>query len=407
MRQRLQASCERADTCESATAQPRAPARLRRPTVYEPFASESPAGAAHSAQARLSRVAWVDTAKGWCIVLVVTMHSALGVGLAIDATGWLHQVVAFAKPFRMPDFFVISGLFLGRAIDLPWRAYLDRKAMHFFYFYALWLLIILSVKAGELGILAPLPFFRAYLWGFVEPFSSMWFIQLLPFLFIAARLVRNWSLAWVLAGASAIHIAAAVFPEGGVYAMSSAMSGWITLDSFSLFLVYFLIGHYARDWIFAFADRVAAKPAIALAALFAWAIGEEFGVRSGLSGVPGLTLAFGLAGTTAVVALSALMAKWNLAPWLAYCGRRSLFIYLAFVLPMAAMRLALLKTELIASVGWFSLIVAATAVATPLALEAGVRGTWLAFLFKRPDWFRLAGADGRPPAIQEISPVRP
>ena len=405
MRQGLQARRERVDICESAATRPRAPGRVRRPRVSAPFPIESPEDAAGSAQARLSRVVWIDYAKGWCIVLVVTMHSALGVGLAIDDTGWLHQVVAFAKPFRMPDFFLISGLFLGRAIDLPWRAYLDRKAVHFLYFYSLWLLIVLAAKAGELGILAPTPFVRAYLWAFVEPFSSMWFIQLLPFLFVAARLVRSWSVAWVLAGASALHIAAALFPEGGLYAMASVMSGWITLDSFSLFLVYFLIGHYAGAWIFSFADRVAAKPALALAALIAWAIGEEFGVRAGLPEVPGLSLAFGLAGASAVVALSALMAKWSLAPWLAYCGRRSLFIYLAFVLPMAAMRLVLLKTALIASVGWVSLIVAATAVAAPLALEAGVRGTWLAFLFVRPDWFRLSGADGRPSAIRSMSPV--
>jgi uncharacterized membrane protein YcfT len=47
-------------------------------------------------------------------------------------------VVAFAKPFRMPDFFLISGLFLARVIDRDWRTYLDRKVVHFVYFYLLW-----------------------------------------------------------------------------------------------------------------------------------------------------------------------------------------------------------------------------------------------------------------------------
>ena len=45
--------------------------------------------------------------------------------------------VAFAKPFRMPDFFLISGLFLTRAIDRDWHDYLDRKVWHFAYFYVL------------------------------------------------------------------------------------------------------------------------------------------------------------------------------------------------------------------------------------------------------------------------------
>ena len=64
-----------------------------------------------------ARVDWVDYAKGFCIVMVVMMHSTLGVEAALSREGWLHYAVAFAKPFRMPDFFLISGLFLARVID--------------------------------------------------------------------------------------------------------------------------------------------------------------------------------------------------------------------------------------------------------------------------------------------------
>ena len=59
-----------------------------------------------------ARVDWVDYSKGICIVMVVMMHSVLGVELAAGETGFMHVAVAFAKPFRMPDFFLISGLFL-------------------------------------------------------------------------------------------------------------------------------------------------------------------------------------------------------------------------------------------------------------------------------------------------------
>ena len=94
-----------------------------------------------------NRVAWVDYAKGFCIIMVVMMHSTLGVEKAADATGWMTYVVAFAKPFRMPDFFMISGLFLSRVIDRDWRTYLDKKVVHFAYFYALWLTIQFAFKA--------------------------------------------------------------------------------------------------------------------------------------------------------------------------------------------------------------------------------------------------------------------
>ena len=69
-----------------------------------------------------SRIDWVDYAKGICIVLVVMMHSTLGVEKAAGATTWLHPFIDWARPFRMPDFFLISGLFLAAASTAPGAA---------------------------------------------------------------------------------------------------------------------------------------------------------------------------------------------------------------------------------------------------------------------------------------------
>src|ERR1700693_2027052 len=97
--------------------------------------------AAHFVSSSPVRIDWVDYAKGICIVMVVMMHSVLGVEAAAGQTGFMHLVVMFAKPFRMPDFFLISGLFLAVVIDRDWRTYLDRKVVHFAYFYLLWVAI--------------------------------------------------------------------------------------------------------------------------------------------------------------------------------------------------------------------------------------------------------------------------
>src|SRR3954466_466921 len=138
------------------------------------------------------RVAWVDYAKGFCIIFVVMMHSTLGVGQAAGEEGWLHTVVAFARPFRMPDFFLISGLFLAQVIDRDWRTYLDRKVAHFAYFYVLWMTIQFGFKAPafaaesswrDAGLL--------YLESFVEPFGTLWFIYLLPIFFVVTKLTRR------------------------------------------------------------------------------------------------------------------------------------------------------------------------------------------------------------------------
>src|ERR1700739_4877981 len=103
--------------------------------------------AERSAPSAPGRIDWVDYAKGICIVMVVMMHSVIGVELAVGQTGFMIIWGRFAKPFRMPDFFLISGLFLPVVIDRDWRTYLDRKVLHFAYFYLLWVTIQFGFKA--------------------------------------------------------------------------------------------------------------------------------------------------------------------------------------------------------------------------------------------------------------------
>jgi uncharacterized membrane protein YcfT len=58
----------------------------------------------NSVQIHEGRVDWVDYAKGFCIIFVVTMHSTLGVEAAAGSNSWLHPAVAFALPLRCPTF---------------------------------------------------------------------------------------------------------------------------------------------------------------------------------------------------------------------------------------------------------------------------------------------------------------
>lgn len=138
------------------------------------------------------RVDWVDYAKGICIIMVVMMHSVLGVEAAAGQTSFMHYVVEFARPFRMPDFFLISGLFLAVVIDRGWRTYLDRKVVHFAYFYVLWVTIQFAFKApsfaAEMGWIGVA---KLYALSFIDPFGTLWFIYLLPIFFIVTKLTRR------------------------------------------------------------------------------------------------------------------------------------------------------------------------------------------------------------------------
>lgn len=349
-----------------------------------------PSTSMQGAARAMPRASFADTARGICIIMVVMMHSALGVGVAMNGTGFVHDIIAFAKPFRMPDFFMVSGLFIAGSLTLPWRQFLDRKVVHFAYFYGLWLLIILLVKAGELRLLSPGAFLEAYAAGLVEPFSTLWFIHLLPFFFLFARLTRGLAPFAVLFLAVALHLLAASWPGDDPYAMGSTLTRSTMVNSFCLYLIYFLIGHHFRARIFAFARLVSARPKVAIFGLIFWALEQAIGVRTGLADIPGFTLFYAIFGVLAVVTLASLLERWRCFDWLAICGRHSLTIYLSFVLPMAAGRLVLVKSQLFDSVGLVSALVTAGAIMASLALGAAVRGMWLGFLFRRPAWAHLA-----------------
>ena len=333
------------------------------------------------------RVAWVDYAKGFCIIMVVMMHSTLGVEKAVGGEGWMNYLVAFATPFRIPDFFLIAGLFLARVVDRDWRGYLDRKVVHFAYFYVLWLTIQFALKAPgvaeELGAAGVL---RFYLFSLIEPFGTIWFIYLLPIFFVlvkATRRLRRWII-WL--AAAALEIA-------------TIDTGWVIIDEFASRFVYFYSGYVFAPQIFRLADGVLRHGWTAGAYLAAWAVVEAVAVSSGVSALPGVGLLLGFAGAVAVVSVSTLLSKTDLMAPVRYCGRNSIVIYLAFFLPMAATRMALLRTGLIADIGTMSLMVTAAGVVGPLILLWIVRDTSAGFLFQRPAWTKL------PPAAARLAPA--
>ena len=336
-------------------------------------ATERPA-----AQAAGGRVDWVDYAKGICIVMVVMMHSVLGVELASGQTGFMHVLVAFAKPFRMPDFFLISGLFLSLAIGRDWRLYLDRKVVHFAYFYVLWVTIQFGFKApafaaetswSHVGLL--------YLESFIEPFGTLWFIYLLPVFFVVTKLTRNITPLAIWAAASALE-------------MAHVATTWTVIDEFCARFVYFYSGYLFADYVFALADRARARPSLACAALALWAIVNGSLVALGYSEWPLVSLMLGLAGACAIVTSGTLLARMRWLNFLRFCGEHSIVIYLAFFLPMASTRTLLLHTGLIHDIGTVSLVVTVAGVIGALAIWRAALAAKANFLFERPAAFWIA-----------------
>ena len=330
------------------------------------------------------RVDWVDYAKGICIVMVVMMHSVLGVELAAGETGFMHVLVAFAKPFRIPDFFLISGLFLPLVIGRDWRTYLDRKVVHFAYFYVLWVTIQFGFKAPSFA--AESGWSHAgylYLESFIEPFGTLWFIYLLPIFFVVTKATRRMPplLIWTaLALLESAHID----------------TGWTAIDEFCARFVYFYSGYLFAAHVFALSDRARARPGLALAGLALWALVNGSLVYFGFSEWPLISLVLGLCGACAIVISGTLLARARWLDFLRFCVEHSIVIYLAFFLPMAATRTLLLRAGLIHDIGAISLIVTIVGMVGALALWRAALAVGANFLFERPAAFWIAPNKVRP-----------
>jgi uncharacterized membrane protein YcfT len=263
-------------------------------------------------------------------------------------------------------------------IDRDWRTYLDRKVVHFAYFYLLWVTIQFGFKA---------PAFAAetnwhhvgylYLESFVEPFGTLWFIYLLPIFFVVTKLTRK-------APPSAIWIVAAALE------MAHVATTWTVIDEFCARFVYFYSGYWCATYVFALSDRARARPALALAGLVLWALVNGGLVASHVSEWPIVSLALGLAGACAIIVMGTLLARAQWLNFLRYCGEHSIVIYLAFFLPMATTRTLLVRSGLLPDIGMVSLIVTIIGVAGALVIWRLALAAHANFLFERPDAFWIA-----------------
>src|SRR4029079_7411379 len=203
---------------------------------------------------------------------------------AANAKGWMHHAVEFARPFRMPDFFLISGLFLARVIDRDWRTYLDKKVIHFAYFYALWVTIQFAFKApmfaqqegwAHVGL--------AYVEAFVEPFGTLWFIYLLPIFFVVIKFTRNlpWQAIWLV---------------GAAMEMAHVNTGWTAIDEFAHRFVYIYTGYVFASSVFARTSEEKRAPHATQFGLGCWAVINGTLVALGFADLPLVSLSLGLLG---------------------------------------------------------------------------------------------------------------
>jgi len=335
------------------------------------------------------------------------MHSTLGVGEAFQerglaGEGFMHWVVQYAKPFRMPDFFMLSGLFLSYAISRNWLHYLDKKVVHFAYFYVLWTVIQATIKTAATTGLDTATLASTFFGALINPYPTLWFIYVLPLFFVVTKLLVGLPAWSVLAGAAIIH----TLP---------VQTGWSAIDDFAAhYYIFFLGGYLFSKYIFGIAEWARENTVQALALVAVWSVVNGFmaftpspvGGWAVLSDLPVLSIVLGAGGALAIVLVAAQLSKFDAFRFIRFCGANSIVLYISFTIPMAVTRVILLKLGLITDTGLASLLVWLVALVTPLIAFVILRRTPLVYLYRRPAWFSLPhGRPGPPASVSAPLPI--
>lgn len=337
-----------------------------------------------SAQPPKPRVEWVDYAKGICIFFVVMLHANDVAQELMHETGWLEEVVKFAKPFRMPDFFLIAGLFLASALRRPWRRYLDTKVVHFLYFYLLWMTLrFVVVDLDKLILVDGVTVHEVvltYLKRWINPIGTLWFIHMLPIFFVVTRLARSvppWVM-WLCA--AALHT-------------TQIETEWTVINQFASRYVYFYSGYVLAPHVFRIAAWAQARAGAALGYLLCWGVINGLMVAAGWADLPIASLALGYAGALAVIFSAAMLSKLSWTWPLRYIGQNSIVVYLGdFWVSRVVVRPLSLA---IGDVGALALATTVLSTIGTVILWRVTLRTPARFMYVRPRWLRLD--DGPPP----------
>src|SRR5450631_2684881 len=111
------------------------------------------------------RIAWLDAARGICIILVVVGHAINGIQSAGMAAreGILANIYYFIYTFHMAAFFALSGMLAWPSVNKDAKRFFKNSLKHILYPYFLYTtiqILIMNIFSNNLNMPAPFGFFE-------------------------------------------------------------------------------------------------------------------------------------------------------------------------------------------------------------------------------------------------------
>ncbi len=285
-----------------------------------------------------SRLDWIDYAKGIAITLVVYRHVLIGLGRAgLDIDPDLFITTHIGLTFRMPLFFLLSGIFFQKSVEKRARSgYFFHKFKTIMYPYFIWSFIQMSMQMMLIDYTnAQFASFSDYLLILFKPIAQFWFLYALFNVSVLYLILSH----WVRNKVVLLILGVVLF-----YFAPDVKLGKLVYDIMRLF-VFFVIGDLVSKPLLDQNNyKKLASPVLALI-LFSVAVLGEWIIVGQQNDHVMILLLFALVGSSSTINVSFILssAKSKILSVIRIVGYHSLYIFMLHAIISAAFRIVMIN----------------------------------------------------------------
>lgn len=285
----------------------------------------------------MSRISWIDYAKGLGIFSVAALHVLKGIitaGIMTDPNALFIRDAWSYYSFNMPIFFFLGGFFIYRSINRPLTQFMLNRLRTLVYPYVVWSLITLLVGTLAINYTNSGLAINSENLGrlFYNPILHYWFLYAIFFV------VTGWIILAKLRLSPYVFLIISIGMFIFIQFNTEPILYWVW--GFMQFAIYFAVGAIIskpfRDWMEN--SSTSRLVLISVIGLGIWLFFVSQGIDFALAGLQPLVSAIGMLG---VLTTCKLLANFNLARFMEMWGHVSLEIYLVHVMAGALFRTAL------------------------------------------------------------------
>jgi fucose 4-O-acetylase-like acetyltransferase len=329
-----------------------------------------------------SRLAWVDYLKGIAILLVVYRHVLIGIqlsGITIPATLVNANMVFYS--FRMPLFFILSGIFIGGSLARRTTGQLIfTKFENLLYPYLVWSFIQVTLQIALRGSTNADRGFIDYTYILYQPrnMDQLWY---LPALFNTTVIYLLVKTKLKPPGWAQLLFGLMLFFTAHYVDRISMLSDWME------FYFFFALGDNMAAFFFKNSTQrllknpwslVAITPLFILTQFFYLSQDQNFYLANNLGLLEFMAIA--LIGCLCMCILAFRLQEWNTLRFLRVLGYHSLYIYVMHVVVASAARLLLKNMLHIHN----PVVLLAAGIALGVTVPVICYNL---FIFEKPGWF--------------------